>query len=824
MKNQNEGQSYGRIEGPETWTAIIVSTILSAVSVGVSLLIASLNKPRTPRTPFDDRPTTLSQRGAILPHLFGRRRMGYLFLWAGDRKQIQAKGASKYREAGWHGICCGPCDALHAIYQGGKPIWQKKITPADTPSGSVLTCPNNEGHFSIFWGECGQPINTTLAQVKTNRKGLPAYPGVASRWPGMCYIFWHNKNLGFSPVWPQLSYEFERRGASDTVTLIDSDAWMEETTPANPVTGTTVWFDGGAAIAAGTYDLTYIEGAMKYRNADDAQWKIHRDAKYGWRIVDINGKVKAKCPGRTVGYTSQAECEAANAGATTSFVWPGGVMGLKLVDLLYRDNVAGGPNPTFEVDGPGGTFSTPGVVNNNVSAVGSADDGMNPAHVLWQLLTGAYPYGLAIPVDRLDVAAFEAVGAALEAERLPVNFSTEGYQDVRQILNDLLTDIGMVLPQGGGKITPRLIRASDPGTVPTITADLNADPKPKREQLQGGLMPDRTTFYIKDRRRNYRSNDDIAGGDHDQEALENARVRSVQVEIKTVTDGVTGAKVAGRRALEMSVETNKLQIQAARETTLLVPGQAFILAGESQYRVASIQKGLLNANTRINAVLDQYGLDADSGSTTDTPPEGFGFDGIDNLSVAMQLPADLRPVAGIEYMLILRVRESEAIDRANVLFSADDTNFVDIGDADYCTGGYLNSPIEAATDPVENVSITVEGPDIDQVIDLTGRDDEYNAGRQLTYIEGEWFLLRKITAVSGGWRLDGLTRAQFGSAAALHDRNAPVFICIREKFNLYTSPLLTTGATRYVKLQPKDALGNELVDADSIPSLSFTLT
>jgi hypothetical protein len=93
----------------------------------------------------------------------------------------------------------------------------------------------------------------------------------------------------------------------------------------------------------------------------------------------------------------------------------------------------------------------------------------------------------------------------------------------------------------------------------------------------------------------------------------------------------------------------------------------------------------------------------------------------------------------------------------------------------------------------------------------------------LAYIEGEWFLLRKVTAVSGGWRLDGLTRAQFGSTAATHAAAAPVFIIMREKLNIFSSPLLISGATLYAKSQPVDSGGAATVDESELEPVSFTI-
>lgn len=191
---------------------------LLALGIGLSLASSILLKPKSKSGLTDKEPTTLASRGAYLPLVIGRRMIGSLFGWAGDRsvKKESARGGKGglggggektkiFYEAGWHQLCVGPAYALHKIKQDGKVIYDVAINSTTTPSGSVIDL-GKEGTFTIYWGETNQPVNTFLGAVTR--------VGIASRWPKCCYIEWNKKRLGTSPRWPSLEYEIEVRPAT----------------------------------------------------------------------------------------------------------------------------------------------------------------------------------------------------------------------------------------------------------------------------------------------------------------------------------------------------------------------------------------------------------------------------------------------------------------------------------------------------------------------------------------------------------------------------------------------------------------------------------
>lgn len=199
----------------------IVSLIVTGLLFAASLL---LNKPKKSSFKPDDSPSTTSTVGTFIPVVVGRRLLDPIVIWDGSKERIHREqripGASSsggggwfggggsghprttiYKEPGAHVIAIGLGRKLYRILENGRTIWTGPITPADTPSGSLVTFSEvkQQSTFQIYWGESDQPINTYLGQ--SNRLG------VMSRWPRYFYIVWRKKALADSATWPDLQYE-----------------------------------------------------------------------------------------------------------------------------------------------------------------------------------------------------------------------------------------------------------------------------------------------------------------------------------------------------------------------------------------------------------------------------------------------------------------------------------------------------------------------------------------------------------------------------------------------------------------------------------------
>jgi len=173
--------------------ADVVTLVIFAVGIALSFAAAMIFRPKVnAERPKADMPATaLTNRGAYVPLVIGRRRTSFVFAWAGNRTSKEEGGGSSgkggsgdipgqqvYYEQGWHLICVGPATKLWAIKQDGRTLFPNKNAPdpinsTTTPSGSTIDL-GKQGAFIIYWGEVDQPLAPTP---------LSAAMGVASSWP-----------------------------------------------------------------------------------------------------------------------------------------------------------------------------------------------------------------------------------------------------------------------------------------------------------------------------------------------------------------------------------------------------------------------------------------------------------------------------------------------------------------------------------------------------------------------------------------------------------------------------------------------------------------
>lgn len=121
-------------------------------------------------------------------------------------------------------------------------------------------------------------------------------------------------------------------------------------TPSITSAAITYW-DSGNDIPAGIYRVAYFNGAWIspgpiYLVGDGVP---AAGKGRGYYIKFDDGAQEVAFPPSGL-YSSQAECEAANAGASITFAHTGGKIGMYLHDSPYNDNTDGSPNPTFKLE------------------------------------------------------------------------------------------------------------------------------------------------------------------------------------------------------------------------------------------------------------------------------------------------------------------------------------------------------------------------------------------------------------------------------------------------------------------------------------------
>lgn len=125
---------------------------------------------------------------------------------------------------------------------------------------------------------------------------------------------------------------------------------------------------------AGNYRVAYEGGALRYSGAGGFQINDNKNS-HGFRILHSTDQ-RTNAPGTDLAYTSQGDCERANAGLYVDFYHQGGDISMFLSDDPYSDNVNADKWPSFSIRGTCG-IQVPNPVANPCSP-GSVLDTSNP--------------------------------------------------------------------------------------------------------------------------------------------------------------------------------------------------------------------------------------------------------------------------------------------------------------------------------------------------------------------------------------------------------------------------------------------------------------
>jgi hypothetical protein len=440
------------------------------------------------------------------------------------------------------------------------------------------------------------------------------------------------------------------------------------------------------------------------------------------------------------------------------------------------------------------------------------DDGVNPAHAIWFFLTAPTPYGLGMKADTLDGGAFEQLGELCAAEHLPVNILARDGVTGSQVLTELMTEVGFVLPQIGAKLVPVIVRPPGGETLPQLTIDSTIDPVPEITQQHGDTSPSRSTYLINDENNEYKPSD--VTEDNDAQARNRGAIQPKQVVLNNITDRLTGYEVAQRLMQDDSVDGTSFDLQVLRARDLQ-PGQLFVIPNFGTLRVASRKPDMMSTRTTIEAVLDQYGR-----RLHDYYPNGVGnpltrdtyHAEDDPYVVPFLLPNALNPYSGPS-LWVLRVRANQGTIGALVFLSSNGTSYHNTGvDEGHVLGGTLNRPIlfdeptHLGGVPTSPVTMTPFNADTDEVEDNVDDDAAWEAGDQIVVIEAEIFLCSRLFPVPGGFRIDGMRRAQYGTTAVTHPQGSLVFVFKASNRTVFNSGLIQTGVDLRVKTTPYTAV------------------
>lgn len=787
-------------EAPQVVEAA-ANVALFVVGLALSYLSARMMADKNKNLARDDKPTTLATRGSYLPRLIGRRRIGPIFAWAGNRQDSRQKvggkgtggGSSKqhvFYEDGWHQLCIGPAYSLTEVESGGKIIFSGIITSDSHPSGSTIDL-GDEGAFQIYWGEVDQPVNTYL--------GDASRVGVSSRWPQTCYVLWKGRRLGTSPAWQLMTY---------VVTAKPQETHLSDTTAvlSDLVTET---LTGGVLTAIDIDDFVGvpIENAVLTPTDEPLFLKAGGWAKIT-RIADSSEE--------TVAVKNVLSTQALAEGVTRTgdpgeyeYTIPDGHVGPLFVAVTV-----------FEFYDEGITL----LEGDTIQAYAlEQNDGFNLAHCIADLWFSAWPYGIGADKSRFDMDSLEALGTLLETEDLRGSVIAIDGETMSGTLAGIHQDIGVFLPIDftTGKLKFMPVRAQE-----TADAHLTEDVLLERPQVRtqhGPVGADRTVFSFPDESNRYRDMTIAVTNSGQVSYYEYFRARGVQI-VSTV-EFTTAGKIGQRRSQEDMAGAGATRFVANRGSRLLMPGQAITADGvEQAYRVTSVELHPLSSRVVIEAIPDYYGAVAvtlaPAGGSHATPRTPVM---LDPAFFPVEVPEML--LAGQPQTVIVpRIRGHNQVSAADIHISRDDETYTRIGeDLSIMQGGLLDEAISADDlyHQDDGPSFTALGDDIAEVLDLTLDETSWRNGRQIVAIGGELFYVKTIESLGGGqYRLKGLIRARYDTRPQAHGVGSPVIIFQNDDTIEVQDVLLEPQVDLWVKSQAK---GNGVIPLTDVPPRLISL-
>ena len=853
-------------EGPQlAW----VQVALLIVSVALSVLASYLLAPDEPGLK-DTKPTTQVFRGAFINWHLGIRRLGPIVGWVGRRTSFKLDGETRtYFEGGWHIVCVGPCQVLHRIIDSGRVVFNGPINNISHPSGSRIDL-GNEGGFYIHWGEPNQNVNTVL----------PGQIGVNSRWPYHCYIMWWQKNVGPAAQWGQIEYDFEKKIQNSNLSNSNDNFAAVSTILANnsfkvlihetggPDDRYTIGGNHAALFPAGT--TVHIQHAMTGPSEErggvyfDQTLVTVANAIYSagpdtTQIFFPDGSLSGgtgSAANRALLWLDQAQYDEALAkgyrvslhetggltdrltveGNVASLFYPGRLVRLFSADpnfpdldlnVLSSNAVSGNETQITFADGS----LSPGPDHGVLYLFEDEEDaGVNLAHAFDRMLHGPWPQGLNLPISgtfqAFDLDSLEDLGVLVgdTGEALRCSLLAKNGEKVQSVFGTALQDAGVFVPMDPSTGLIKFVPIREPsGVIPRVRNELIVDEMPEVEVLHIERPADRITFTFPDRTLFDREGTIAVMDDGQISREETQRARKVQI---TITgDYRTASVIAQRRSQELLAGGSAIKVRTNRGTRKLVPGQAVDFDALPEQMLVLTTKLDPGSNVVFLTLMAHFmGIPK-------TPFEDLN----ENISeeVAAAVPdafaaifelSEFQIGAQAQTVALPRIRAHDQIGSAALHLSVDDVTYTQVGqEFDLQTGGLLEDDLPSDTlTLLENGPVIIaQGPDISQVLDLSGDVVNWRLGRQLcVFISSsgtEICFLRNVTALGGDrYRLDGLIRARYETRQLDHAvLNADTEVYIFELTNIeqIQDLLLTPQSLLYAKTQPS---GNGTVSLSEV--------
>lgn len=744
-------------------------------------------KVKTPKPEIDRRVIEPSVRGSICPLSLGVNRVSPVIGWVGNtvitvrEEDSGGKGGGGgdstytyiYSMSGMHLLSIGEGAAITRISQGGKSIFEGRLTPDNLASGAEYSL-GAEGTFRVYWGGNNPAIAKTYNMVDAR---LAGFTGVSSRYPYMFYIVWDTKTLGEQKTWPNLEYEIQVN--PQLTTLFGESSLFDMSSDSYSVT---------CDIDAPARHLINRFGREFYYNNISVIMTTNVNAAYfktGWLFSGtING----------VSFSS----------SIIEIIKSGSVYSIATKEAL--------PSAWYEKTG---TI----VFSSNVQK------GVNPIAIIYQLLFETYPHGLGLSTTYYNLADMETLFDYFRATgtALPASIYLKEGQSHRDGISAVMQDAGILMGwdcvTGKYRFTRPL--STDVATeIPEESYNLgNTELETDYDQLDADLR----TYNFIDANRKFMDSTILVTDDGKGEYTDYPNAK--KTELKIVRDLSTASMVAAYRDRE-DYGRSSIDITIPKSLLILLPGGLFSFENlPGKYRL--IEKQVIPDNASIKA---EFKEDVYSELSPYVIKEPSGLFPSDSLGAELDLQTALFEVSRYTHpdtqgVFFIRVRANPQIVGTFPYISNNDITYNQLEVLNtYVVGGELSEAIDATGAAILTSSpeFTVNGPDVLSVLDLSSEDDKvaWKNGEQMCLIDNELFFLRGITPVVGvdaGYTLDGLIRARLGTAKAAHSTGAKIYIFKASALKIINSTLLVAGSTIYAKSQPYSVSSTvELSDAEAV--------
>lgn len=454
------------------------------------------------------------------------------------------------------------------------------------------------------------------------------------------------------------------------------------------------------------------------------------------------------------------------------------------------------------------------------STVGT--DGINPIHMVDQLLFAKFPYGAGRDRSKFDTGSIEQAAELMQKEKIRGSIAIFDGEGLESALSPILQDAGLMIAWdvSVGKYVFRMIRYEEAGL--NIPKDLILK-EPAMTAVQGDRPIDVIAFTYKDRDRNYREVP-IKIIDSGQIAeYETQRAQKVPVEITKDRDSIS--RIAPRRQQEGLTNLSSFNFEMNHGCQMAVPGSRFRvteLEGDGiQFLVMNVRRFLNSSKVEIEALVDTYNQPDSFGLADETglpPLTVTGASTTEVVPALLDFQAFELPFGSEISLAFLTSRASSKIVKSAVWGSRDGTAYTFLGDGVLAVRGTLAQELPATTAMIHEGPVPIVADlqaDLAQIDDLTLEPAAWRSGRQLMLIGDEIIFLKN------GYpdELVGLIRGRFGTSPATYAAGTPFYIVPYHRLTGTKSLMYAAGSTVYYKGQAASMLRSSditLIDAKTI--------